>query len=550
MAEAKPKEAVQHSEEDSDTDSLDTAPEESENPDEKVLITPFSNIARAKDYYNAANCLRRDIARGLKPHPLAPLQTPIPTPLCFYKGMLRHTAGLEEDEKKIYCDTTVAIRSGKNKSSDGPDWLSEIVNPPVNGPKLPKAAERKMVNEFFLEIALRDLYGLCHIDRDIPPFVPGVTRRANEFLSMQVDNDDLWEALAELQDSVRFGLQNALRREEGKGLVYVPPRSTPASPLCFFRGRICKTEKLTSLEKKAYVEDLAQIRSGMYDWDHLVITVANELAVHYPEESSNFEEGMSRVETPLPGQIPLRTTAEMILTSRNVLCLKIDPAFQVPIYLWRFLNRRFKDKALRGAAFCLREAVESGVKVRRGRIKSHEVPDFFFPFPLVFHEGLIRKTVRLTERERLDWKEDMVSISVGQYDFKWLASKLEREERRQGRYWKKENLTPFWAPDSGDEESDPEQLTLGDLLDPVVVPTSPEPEDESTFRYIVTDRTGRHRRGPNAKSEAPNTKLTDPEPTPAPQPGTSISQPQTENSTDTSTTITVTAAVPGSDPLQ
>ena len=85
MAEAEPKEAVQHSEEDSDIDPQDTAPEESENPDEKVLITPFSNIARAKDYYNAANCLRRDIARGLKPHPLAPLRTPIPTPLFFIR---------------------------------------------------------------------------------------------------------------------------------------------------------------------------------------------------------------------------------------------------------------------------------------------------------------------------------------------------------------------------------------------------------------------------------------------------------------------------------
>ena len=85
-------------------------------------------------------------------------------------------------------------------------------------------------------------------------------------------------------------------------------------------------------------------------------------------------------------------------------------------------------------------------------MKSHDVLDFFFPFPFVIHEKEIQRTTRLSEKERRDWKKDMVSILVGQYDFKWLTAKLQKEEVKQGKYWKREMLTPFWAPDSSNED--------------------------------------------------------------------------------------------------
>ena len=60
--------------------------------------------------YNAATSLRRDIEFGLG---IGRSKEPkeVPSPLCYYRGRLRETATMGEEDKKIYLNNAREIRN-------------------------------------------------------------------------------------------------------------------------------------------------------------------------------------------------------------------------------------------------------------------------------------------------------------------------------------------------------------------------------------------------------------------------------------------------------
>ena len=71
-------------------------------------------------------------------------------------------------------------------------------------------------------------------------------------------------------------------------------------------------------------------------------------------------------------------------------------------------------------------------------MKSHDIPEIYLPFPLVFYEGKLYRSAHMTDRERKDWRAEMVAISVGQYDFELLAERIQYEREKLGLGWKEE----------------------------------------------------------------------------------------------------------------
>ena len=47
-----------------------------------------------------------------------------------------------------------------------------------------------------------DHYFLAMAEREIPPYLPGVTSRAQEFLYLEVDDSDLTKAVLEFQNAI------------------------------------------------------------------------------------------------------------------------------------------------------------------------------------------------------------------------------------------------------------------------------------------------------------------------------------------------------------
>ena len=241
-------------------------------------------------FYRAAGALRRDIAMNIFHKPEERPRTNIPEPFCLFRGQMRRTLGMSDSEKRDYREDTEWIRGNcperlavyrsdlfqVNYSKDDED------QPEIHG----------IITSFFMDIALTDLYALALAEREIPPYVPGVTKRTQEFLYLEVDDPDLSMAVYALQDAIAVGLRNALRISKGKEPVVVPLKPVAPRPLCLLRGQVRRTDRLSPLEHRAYLEDIQEITLGQCDWDYIVITTMSDLAQHFPDEVTSMKAGL------------------------------------------------------------------------------------------------------------------------------------------------------------------------------------------------------------------------------------------------------------------
>jgi hypothetical protein len=67
--------------------------------------------------------------------------------------------------------------------------------------------------------------------------------------------------------------------------------------------------------------------------------------------------------------------------------------------------------------------------VRRGLLKSYDVPDVLLPFPWTFHNGKIRQSANLGRKELQEWRADITAIVVGQFDFDQLLTPSSKKKR-------------------------------------------------------------------------------------------------------------------------
>ena len=66
------------------------------------------------------------------------------------------------------------------------------------------------------------------------------------------------------------------------------------------------------------------------------------------------------------------------------------------------------------------------------------MPDVFLPFPWTFHNGKIRQSANLSQKELQEWRADITAIVIGQFEFDQLATTIQQEEERGGSGWRKE----------------------------------------------------------------------------------------------------------------
>ena len=422
-------------------------------------------------FYRAAGALRRDIAMNIFHKPEERPGTNIPEPFCLFRGQMRRTLGMSDSEKRDYREDTEWIRGNcperltvyrsnlfqVNYSKDDED------QPEIHG----------IITSFFMDIALTDLYALALAEREIPPYVPGVTKRAQEFLYLEVDDPDLSMAVYALQDAIAVGLRNALRISKGKEPVVVPLKPVAPRPLCLLRGQVRRTDRLSPLEHRAYLEDIQEITLGQCDWDYIVITTMSDLAQHFPDEVTSMKAGLCFKPPCIRSEPNIRRRTETILTARKLLTVSIDPEFKVPAYLWDLMHRDFRSKHLEGAVVCLRAAIHSGIQVRRGLLKSYDVPDVLLPFPWTFHDGKLRQSANLGRKELQAWRADITAIVVGQFDFDQLSITIQSEEERGGPGWHREKYLQEHSSRTNNNEpaqEDPDLIGLPRLSRSTMTP--------------------------------------------------------------------------------
>ena len=442
-------------------------------PDEEPLridLPPLS-ASEMMYFYRAAGALRRDIAMNIFHKPEERPGTDIPEPFCLFRGQMRRTLGMSDKERKDFQEDTEWIRGNRPERLEV--YHSDLfrVNYSVDDENQPEV--HGIITSFFMDIALADLYAMAMTDREIPPYVPGVTKRAQEFLYLDVDDSDLSMAIYALQDAIAVGLRNALRISQGKEPIVVPLKPIAPRPLCLLRGQVRRTDRLSPLEHRAYIEDIQEITLGQCDWDYIIISTMSDLAQHFPDEILSIKSGLCYKPPRIRSEPNIRRTTETILTARKLLTVSIDPEFKVPPYLWDFMHRDFRSKHLEGAIVCLRAAIHSGILVRRGLLKSYDVPDVLLPFPWTFHDGKIRQSANLGRKELQEWRADITAIVVGQFDFDQLANIIRQEEERGGPGWRREKYLNEHASQTNNNEpaqEDPDLIGLPRLSRSTMTP--------------------------------------------------------------------------------
>ena len=150
---------------------------------------PLPSTSEMMYFYRAAGALRRDIAMNIFPKPEERPGTDIPEPFCLFRGQMRRTLQMSDSEKKDYREDTEWIRGNCPERLEV--YQSDLfqVNYSVDDEDQPEI--HGIITFFFMDIALTDLYALALSEREIPPYMPGVTKRAQEFLYLEVDDPDL-----------------------------------------------------------------------------------------------------------------------------------------------------------------------------------------------------------------------------------------------------------------------------------------------------------------------------------------------------------------------
>jgi hypothetical protein len=370
----------------------------------------------------AASKLRHDIYMGLgylrkKESDL------ISKPYCFLQGRLREEASLTEIERQTYHEETNKIRHGLV------DWRSLLeLKEDENFPKI--------LVEHFRDLAMTDLFFNGFVEYQIPPLVPGITKRAHDFLRAEAWDTDLMEAIRDLQASVKIGLKNALRIFEGKKPVEVP--IAPVPPVWFLlRGLVRESRKANELERRAYREDMIEIRSGSYDYDYLIIATMENLLTYYPGEPG-LKDGLLTLPPRTPSTPSLRWLVEGILTPTEVRGLKINRDFEPPEYLKEFVERKFYFQPLKGAALSLNNMIKTGISVIQGKQEIQEAPEMYLPYPIVFVGGQLAATGCLDPDQIKIWKQEMSLIALGRCDWEKLAENIRKNEEECGYGWREE----------------------------------------------------------------------------------------------------------------
>jgi hypothetical protein len=387
----------------------------------------------------AASKLRHDIYMGLGYRRKKDSDL-IAKPYCFLQGRLREEASLTETERQTYHEETNKIRHGLE------DWRSLLeLKEDENFPRI--------LVEHFRDLAMTDLFFFGFVDYQIPPLVPGISKRVNDFLRAEAWEHQLAEALRDLQASVKIGLKNALRIHEGKKPVEVPIAPVPPE-WYILRGLVRDSRKANELERRAYREDMIEIRSGRYDYDYLIIATMENLLTYYPRETG-LQDGLLILPPKTPSTPSMRWLVEGILTPTEVRGLKTDRDFEPPKYLEEFIQREFFFQPLKGAALSLSTMIRTGIEVIRGRERIHEAPDMYLPYPIVFFGGQIAPTGSLDPDQIKIWKREMSMIALGRCDWEKLAENVKQSEEEGGWGWKEEKEILTLLAERATEPSSP-----------------------------------------------------------------------------------------------
>ncbi len=432
-------------------------------PTGEISLEDFKvKFLRAQGMTRAADKLREDIAMGMDPEARKPSEE-IPEPYCLWKGQFRETISLNDDEKIAYHEYTNQIRQGKA------NWKILMVLQPDRD-------WHPIVVEHYRDLALRDLYDKGVLENTIPALIPGITRRAQDFLKITIKDEDLRKAVQDVQRSVRIGLKNALRLSEGQLPVEVPVEANPPGPLFLLRGTIKRKSQTGQPERRAYMEDMIQIRAGHYDWDYLVIVTVETLRTFYPDEAEGVMQDQWTPPPRTPCSPSLRDMVEAAMAPSEVLGVRFNYEFQLPGFIEQLLKQDFVYPYLKGAVDCLGTAIRSGESVIKRQKRVSDVPDIFLAYPFTYFNGRLVRTAKLSEEQKVEWKREMAQIATGRCNWSRLEQQLEEDKEANGHCWQGEsNLRRELAgeralPGAGEER----EWTRG------LAPPTSEDESDST----------------------------------------------------------------------